>query len=314
MKNHFALLILALLLQACGQKEEAAQQMPPPTAQQVASEVDKIVGIANIEPVGKIRPISAEVSGIVTEIYKDANQQVKKGERIMALDYKVEAAQLAQAQSKLRTQQAVIRSAQATLASQEVRLANAKTNFDRNQRLLAGGAATQQTLDDSKYQYEQYAKDAEASKATLAQQQSRLAELQADVNYNQALLDRRFVKASSDGMILSIDTKIGESVSSNTSLGDFAPAGPLMAVTEVDELFADKVKLGQAAYVRPQGGNEVLARGKVIFTSPYLKKKSLFSDGAENLEDRRVREVRVQLDSAAKVLIGSRVECVIEMK
>ncbi len=303
---------LALLLVACSQNEEA--QKPPPTAQQVASEVDKIVGIANIEPVGKILPISSEVNGIVTELYKDANQKVAKGEQIIALDYKVEQTQLAQAQSKLRTQQAVIHSAQATLASQEVRLANAKTTYDRNQRLLAGGAATQQTADDSKFQYEQYAKDAEASKATLAQQQSRLAELKADVNYYQALLNRRFVKAPTDGMILSIDTKIGKSITNNTSLGDFAPAGPLMAITEVDELFADKVKLGQSAFVRPQGGNEVLARGKVIFTSPYLKKKSLFSDQAENLEDRRVREVRVELDSTARVLIGSRVECVIQMK
>lgn len=312
MKNLNLLLVTLSLLAACGKKEEAAKQ--PPTAQQVASEVEKIVGIANIEPVGKILSISAEVSGIVTQIYADANQKVAKNQKIIALDHQVEQAQLAQAQSKLRTQQAVIRSAQATLASQQVRLVNAKRNLERDQRLLAGGAATQQTLDDSQLQFDQLGKDAEAAKATAAQQQSRLAELRTDVNYYQKLLDRRFIKAPMDGMILSVDTEIGEGISGNASLGDFAPAGPLMAITEVDELFASKVALGQAAFVRPQGGTQVLARGKVIFTSPYLKKKSLFADKAENLEDRRVREIRVELQPDAKVLIGSRVECVIETK
>jgi len=54
--------------------------------------------------------------------------------------------------------------------------------------------------------------------------------------------------------------------------------------------------------------------GKVILAAPYLRKKSLFSDKVDNLEDRRVREVRVQLDSTETLLIGSRVECIIELK
>ena len=95
---------------------------------------------------------------------------------------------------------------------------------------------------------------------------------------------------------------------------DFAPEGPVMAITEIDELFADKVKVGQPAFVRAQGDTVVLATGKVILAAPYLRKKSLFSDKADNLEDRRVREVRVQLDSSETLLIGSRVECIIELK
>jgi multidrug resistance efflux pump len=313
MKDYFLLLAIGLFLVACGE-EDSQQKQPPPTTQQVAAEVDKIVGIANVEPFGKLLPLSSEVNGVVTEIFKEANQKVNQGEKLIALDYKVEQTQLVQAQSKLRTQQAVIKAAQATLASLEVKRANAQATYERNQRLLAGGAATQQTLDDSRFQYEQNRKDAEAAQATLAQQQGRLAELQADVSYYQALLDRRFVKAPVSGLILSVDTKVGESISSTTVLGDFAPDGPLMAITEVDELFATKVKLGQTAFIRPQGGSDTLARGKVVFISPYLRKKSLFADKAENLEDRRVREARVELDSSANVLIGSRVECVIEVK
>jgi hypothetical protein len=84
-----------------------------------------------------------------------------------------------------------------------------------------------------------------------------------------------------------------------------------VAVTEIDELFALNVKLGQKAIIRPQGSDERLTTGTVILASPYLRKKSLFSDNAANLEDRRVREVRVQLDDPSKVIIGARVECII---
>jgi hypothetical protein len=52
----------------------------------------------------------------------------------------------------------------------------------------------------------------------------------------------------------------------------------------------------------------------VVLASPYLRKKSLFADKAGDLEDRRVREVRVQLDQPEKVLLGARVECVIEIE
>jgi len=119
------------------------------------------------------------------------------------------------------------------------------------------------------------------------------------------------VKAPTNGTLLSLDAKVGQFLANNQSIGDFAPAGPLVAVTEVDELFALNVKVGQKASIRPQGSRDVLTTGTVVLASPYLRRKSLFSDNAANLEDRRVREVRVQLDDPTKVIIGARVECVI---
>ncbi len=306
--------LIFMLLTQCGEKKEDKKQTPPPTNAQVSAEVDKVVGIANIEPTGKILPINAETNGIVTKILVEANDTVKAGQMLITLDYAVEESQLAQAKSKLGTQQAIINTAKSNVASTQVRVENAKTNFLRNQKLFEGNATTQQVLDDSRFLYEQLQKDANALQATISQQESRLNELQADIQYYETLLQRKFIKASMNGKILAMDTKIGASVSNTTSLGEFAPEGALMAVVEVDELFADKILLNQSAFVRNQGSNEKLTTGKVVFTSPYLKKKSLFADKAENMEDRRVREIRVKLEPNAKVLIGSRLECVILTK
>jgi hypothetical protein len=81
----------------------------------------------------------------------------------------------------------------------------------------------------------------------------------------------------------------------------------------VDELWANKIYIGQKATIRTQGMDDKLAEGEVVYLSPYLKKKSLFSDDSSNMEDRRVREVRIRLSGNTNLLINSRVEAVIDL-
>jgi len=153
-----------------------------------------------------------------------------------------------------------------------------------------------------------------ASEAQVKQTQGRIRELRADIDYASTVAGQKTVKAPANGTLLSLDAKVGQYLTNSQSIGDFAPAGPLVAVTEIDELFALQVQPGQKAYVRPQGSTERLATGTVILASPYLRKKSLFSDNAASLEDRRVREVRVQLDNPGKVILGARVECILDVR
>jgi hypothetical protein len=47
--------------------------------------------------------------------------------------------------------------------------------------------------------------------------------------------------------------------------------------------------------------------------SPYLKKKSLFSEKSDDQEDRRVREIKIALINDSGLLINSKVECVIKL-
>ena len=262
----------------------------------------------------KIISLYSRTSGTVSEVFHDLGDTVKKGEILAVLNSQVEEAQLAQAQSKLGTQSAVINNSNAQLSSLSVKAKNADENYQRNEALLKSGGVTQQDLDNSRFAAKSTIKDVDAAKASVEQAVSRIKELKADVAYAEAILEQKKIRAPYDGTILSFDVKVGKSITSNQSLGDFAPAGHLIAVTEVDELYAQKVKAGMTAYIRPQGKSDTLAVGKVYLLSPYLNKKSLFSDAATNMEDRRVREVRILLNDGGKVLIGSRVDCVIIVK
>ena len=84
-----------------------------------------------------------------------------------------------------------------------------------------------------------------------------------------------------------------------------------MAKTEIDEIYAERIKTGQKAIILSQTSGDTLARGTVFFAADYLKAKSLFKDQSTELEDRRIREVHIKIEEGQKPLIGSRVDCII---
>lgn len=305
---------LSLTLTACGDKKEKnTEQKDSVRTVQKPKQITDVLGVAVIEPAARISQLSAETGGVVKSVNVQIGQQLSKGQVILTMDNAVESAQLRQATVKIGTQQDAIETARQNVQSLRVQLQKAEADQKRNETLFAGNALTRKELDDSRYTIQNLQQQIRASEAQVKQAQGRVAELRADIQYASTVAGLKTVKAPADGTLLSLDAKLGQYLNTNQSIGDFAPAGPLVAVTEIDELFALNVKVGQKATIRPQGSDERLTTGTVILASPYLRKKSLFSDNAANLEDRRVREIRVQLDDPSKVIIGARVECIIKV-
>jgi multidrug resistance efflux pump len=314
MKPLYVLASLSLLLSCSGDDGKTAQQTDSVRTVRPPARIDELLGIAIIEPAKRITSLSAESGGLVRSINVEIGQQLTKGQTILTMDNAVESAQLRQATIKIATQQDAIETARQNVETLRVQLQKAQADQQRNQQLFAGNALTRKELDDSQYAVTNLQQQIRASEAQARQAQGRIGELRADIGYFQTVQSKKTVKAPANGTLLSLDARVGQFLTNNQSIGEFAPTGPLIALTEVDELFALNVKIGQKAIIRPQGSRDVLTTGTVVLASPYLRKKSLFADNAANLEDRRVREVRVQLDNPTKVIIGARVECVIQVK
>lgn len=311
-------MLLVLGLAACSGEKSTADgktQNGDSGAQVVATlDVQEIVGVARIEPAGEVIVISAETAGFVREVLFAENQYVEKGQPLIVLDSELEVAQVERVQGRIVAQQAAIESTRAGLGPLQVKLDAAKQAYEREIRLFQDKAGTRQALDDSRFAKEDLEQQILAQQAQIRQQQALMPELSAELHYRQLERSKKTLRAPLSGRFLSCEVKSGNFLVASAPLGDFAVDGPQVAITEVDELFAMRVREGLPAYIRPQGRREILSRGKVVFVGPYLKKKSLFSDRADNLEDRRVREVRVELEDSGKTLIGSRVECVITLK
>lgn len=304
-----SLVLLTLVLISCGSKEA-----PVKLEKYKVKKIDQIIGVARIEPAAKISPIGSESAGKIVQIHVQEGQFVKKGTLLLTLDQSLDQAQLQQSEAKLLTKQQRSKSLEAKIAALELKIeiADAERNRDRN--LANAQAGTQKAAFDSENTYKNLKAELAIAKADLAEANAALGETKMELNYTKKLSDKKNIYAPADGMVLNWDVKQGQAVTIGNKLGDFAPKGDLIATTEVDELFAMKVKNGQHAAINIQGTKERLSTGTVVYCAPYLSKKSIFNDRADNLEDRRVREVRVRIDQPEAVLIGSRVECIISLK
>jgi hypothetical protein len=56
-----------------------------------------------------------------------------------------------------------------------------------------------------------------------------------------------------------------------------------------------------------------VGKGEILSISPDLKKKSLFSDSGQDLQDRRVREIEISIGNDANLLIDTKVECTVHL-
>ena len=301
--------VLLLALNSCGGDTEKKVKVE----KYKVDKIDKIIGIARIEPSAKISPIGAESAGKIMKIHVQEGQIVKKGTLLLTLDQSVDAAQIQQSDARLATRQQRVKSLEAKIAAIELKISLADTERMRDRRLADAQAGTEKAAFDSESIYNNLRADLAIAKADLAEAKSTIGEVETERNYAQKLLDKKNIYAPADGMVLSWEVKLGQAVSIGSKLAVFAPAGDLIATTEVDELFAMKVKKGQRVQINIQGTTDKLSSGTVVYCAPFLSKKSIFNDRADNLEDRRVREVRVRIDQPEAVLIGSRVECIISL-
>ena len=304
------MIMIFLLMSSCGSKKEDQKD----TSQVLDMTPTQVFGLGRIEPELKILNLTSETSGVVTQIYFQPGDIVPQGLTIVELSNAIEKARVEQAAARIQTQFSQIKAAKAALAALKIKTENAKLTFERAKKLYEQDAETKFNYDLAKTEYESLLEEIKRLEAGVIAAQNLLKQYQADQKLAQAELNRKFITALTDGQLLSLDITLGSLISPEKPFGTFAPQSPLTAWCEIDELFASEVSAGQKAYVRYLGTTDALAWGKVTFAGPYLRKKSIFSDEVGDLEDRRVREVRITLEPDASLLFGSRIECVILLK
>jgi len=306
---------LAALAIGCAAGCQSKSAAPPPKSEaKMDMTPTRIVGLGRIEPELKILDLQSEVAGIVTGIFFHAGDVVAKDQTFVELSSAIEKARLEQKAAQVQSQRSQIDAARAALGSARARTENARLSFLRAKSLTEQDAQSKSIFDAAKAEYESLLEDIKRLEAGVVAAEDILKQAQADQRLSQAEYDRRFIKARSDGQILSLDITVGSLISPEKPFGTFAPKSALIARVEIDDMFAGLIQPGQKSYVRAPGMTEALARGKVTFAGPSLRRKSLFSDDVGSLEDRRVREIWITLDPGSRLLFGTRVEAVVLLK
>jgi multidrug resistance efflux pump len=316
MNKKILLVLMPFILTSCGGGKEN-KNMPVDESNTINSAiigVSEVVGVGKVEPETKIISLAVPTGGVVKEIYSNDGDSIKKDEPLARLDDELELIKVSQLRSQYSSQKSQEDIDRLNLRESEARLSNKKRLLESVRTLASKGAETKQTLDDLETEVSTLSLTVEKDRASVNLSASRLRELSEQVRYAEAEAAKKVLRSPYDGVLLELQIEKGSAVNQFESYAEIAPAGPMTVRTEVDELFAGRLENGLDADIRFIGSDSVIARGKVVFLSPYLKKKSLFSQKASEQEDRLVREVRIKLEGENGLILNAKVESVIKLR
>lgn len=305
------LICLLLLMNSCNQKEKNKTESTAPAID--VAQIRNVAGFGRIEPLRDMIKLSSEVDGIVIKKVAQEGDTLAKGDTIIVLNHAEQKYKVEQMRAQVETQKLTIQSVKAQVNSAKTNYQNKKQYLKRLKNAYENQAESGQNVDNARLDYDQATSKLQELQDHLLSQQSRLRELEAELNQARVDLARRFICALCNGTILNMDINEGSYVKAYQSFGDFAPSGPLAVKAEVDELFAQKLKLGQKAIISLYAQQDTVGTGKIVYLAPALSKKSIFSDQPSDFEDRRVRKVTIALTTHKPVLIGSRVNAFINI-
>jgi multidrug resistance efflux pump len=316
MNKRISLIIIPFIITACsgGKENREKSGTASHSVNSALVEVSEVVGVGKVEPEKKIISLAAATGGVVKEIYMNDGDSIKKDEPLARLDDELELIKVSQLKSQYNSQKSQEDIDVINLRESEARLSNKKKLHESLRTLALKGAETKQTLDDLETEVTTLSLTVEKDSSSVKLSASKLMELAEQVRYAEVEAAKKVLRSPYDGILLELKIEKGSAVNQFEKYAEVAPSGPMTVRTEVDELFAGRLSKGLDANIRFIGSDSVVARGKIIFLSPYLKKKSLFSQKADEQEDRLVREVRIRLDGENKLILNSRVECVIILK
>ncbi|MGN0030263.1 MAG: efflux RND transporter periplasmic adaptor subunit [Marinilabiliaceae bacterium] len=220
------------------------------------------VGRSDLELVtvatGKIEPrdeiaIKPQISGIISEIYKEAGQTVKEGEILAKVKVIPEMSSLNSAQSRVR---------QAAIT-----LKQAQTDYDRMKSLY----------DQKLVSAEEY------EKADVALKQAEEEKLAADDNLeivkdgiskSNASLSSTFIRSTITGLILDVPVKVGNSVimsntfNDGTTIATVADMSDLIFKGKIDETEVGRIHEGMPVKISLGAVQGVTLQAKLEYISP----------------------------------------------
>lgn len=311
MKHYLILSLLVALLMSCNKeqtKESLNQKQSNPKAP-----TQLVVAIGRVEPQNGIINLSAPVGGIVEKVLKNDGDKVQVNEVILQLDDDAEQNKINELKVKISTQRTQIDISQTKVVEITANLKNKKLLLDRAKQLIARGAETQQVYDDLSTDLEVLEANLSAAKTQVQLANSELNELQTQLLTLYREASKKVFRAPFAGIILDRTVNQGEAVSQYASYAEVAPQGKLIIRAEVDEMFSNNIKIGDTVEIVNIGSNKVIAKGQISSMAPYLKKKSLFSEKADDQEDRRVREIRISVVDDKNLIINAKIECNIKL-
>ena len=183
---------------------------------------------------GKIEPrfealIKPQISGIISDIKKDAGEKVKAGEVIATIQVIPEMVQLNSAESRVRVA--------------EINMGEAKQLFERVKQLYDTKVASREEFETEEVKYKRAVEELDNAKDACDI-------IKSGINNKSRQTSTTQVRSTIDGMILDIPVKVGNSVipsnnfNDGTTIASVANMGDMIFKGKIDETEVGKIHMG----------------------------------------------------------------------
>jgi membrane fusion protein, multidrug efflux system len=251
--------------------------------------------VGNVEAYSTINIVS-QVGGLLTNVYFQEGDYVKKGQKLFQIDLRPLQAQLQQAEANLARDQAQLAQAQANLAKDIASEQNALADSGRYGQLFQEGIVSKQQGDQYKTTAETLSHSVDADKAAIQSSQAQMAADQANIENVKIQLGFTTIYSPIDGRTGNLTVKQGNVVSANlTGLIAITQVEPIYVTFSVPETHLADIKrymaLGKLPVaVQTQDGKSEVDRGELTFvdnnvdvTTGTIKLKGTFLNTGHQL-------------------------------
>lgn len=245
----------------------------------------EVVKIGNIEKrtvaTGKVEPrneilIKPQMSGIISEVYKEAGDMVKAGDVI--------------AKIKVIPDMMSLNSAESRVTRAQISFDQTKKNFERDTKLFADKVISKEEFEKTQLQYSNEKEELKSAKDNLS--------LTRDgITSNTSAYSNTMVRSTINGTILDIPIKVGNSViqsnnfNDGTTIATVANMSDMLFVGKLDETEVGKIKVGMPMDITIGAMQDQ----KLIATLEYVSPKGTEENGA----------IMFQMKAAVKVPKGT---------
>ncbi len=280
--------------------QETPQVIATTTPPTKPLESPMVAGSGVIEPSSELIQISPQVSGVISEVLVQNNQDVKASDILFRLDVR-------DLKAQLKTRQAQLLKAQRNIELSKTESAEKKDKLDRYQGISDKRAITQEELNHRRFDLENSQSKLESAKAQWQESKALLDEIETAISL-------REIKAPVDGKILQLKARVGQFAPANILSEPLVTMGnlkPLHIRIDIDEADIDRVDFQAQAFAYTRGSKKKLNARFIRVEPLVIPKKSLTNSINERVDTRVLQLIYALVEDDHKVYVGQQVDAFI---
>ncbi|NUO80518.1 efflux RND transporter periplasmic adaptor subunit [candidate division KSB1 bacterium] len=244
--------------------------------------------------------VAAQTGGYLLQVVLNEGDEVALGQTIAVVDTEKLSYQLEQVHAGLEELTAQRRLAETNLRRAKEDFEYAQTRYERFLDLFEKNAASEQTRDDAKINFDRAQTAYESARQNLQVLASKEKGLEAQSKLLRRQINDAIVKAPLNGTITTRYYDTGETIPPNAPVVEIIDLAEMWTKVFVSETYLPKVKIGQAAQVKIDGTPQTLT-GTVAWISTkaeFTPKNILTQESRTAL----VYAVKINIDNPDKIL------------